>query len=101
VNSDLFKLLYYLIIVHLYACKLCMVAIVVSSESVEVVTCVLMFSFLLSTPDRNRHVPNRHIPLPITRNIEFVFPSGCSRPVPNRSRNGLGVFLTVPDRFYP
>ena len=38
--------------------------------------------FVLSIPDRNRHVPDRSIPFPISRNIEFVFPSGFPVPLP-------------------
>jgi hypothetical protein len=29
--------------------------------------------FVLSIPDRNRHVPNRNISFPISHNIEFIF----------------------------
>ena len=60
--------------------------------------------FKLPLPDRNRHVPDRYVPFPISRNIAFVFPSAYPVPVPgkkNRNRNGLGVFPTVPDRFHP
>ena len=56
--------------------------------------------FKLSLPDRNRHVPDRYVPFPISRNIGSVFPSvfPVSVSVPgkkSRNRNGLGVFPTV------
>ena len=38
--------------------------------------------FVLPLPDRNRHVPIRNIPFPITRNTGFIFPSGL--PVPGK-----------------
>jgi len=37
---------------------------------------------MLPIPDRNQHIPDQNIPLPIFRNIEFVFPSGLSVPAP-------------------
>ena len=41
-----------------------------------------MFRFEFSIPDRNRLIPDRIIPFPISRNIGFVFPSGV--PVPDK-----------------
>jgi len=35
----------------------------------------------LPLPDRNRHVPVRNIPFPISRNTGFVLPSGLLVPV--------------------
>ena len=61
------------------------------------------YRFELPLPDRNRYVPDRYIPFPISRNTAFVFPSAYPVPVPgkkNRNRNGYGVFPTVPDRFH-
>ena len=60
----------------------------------------------LPIPDRNRYVPDRYVPFPISRNIGSVFPSAFPVPVSvpgkkNRNMNGLGVFPTVPDRFQP
>jgi hypothetical protein len=60
---------------------------------IEVVTCVGVPDLKLPIPDRNRHVPDRYVSLPISRNIAFVFPSGfpVPAPVPGRKygcRNG-------------
>jgi hypothetical protein len=62
---------------------------------------VSMFPFCLSTPDRYGHIPDRHIPLPISRNIEFVFPSGCSRPVPGKQKQEQEWFGCFRDRSRP
>jgi hypothetical protein len=37
---------------------------------------------VLPLPDRNRRIPVRNIPFPISRNTGFVFPSGLPVPVP-------------------
>ena len=55
----------------------------------------------LPIPDRNRYVPDRYVPFPISRNIISVFPSAFPIPVSisgkeNRNMNGLGVFPTIP-----
>ena len=42
--------------------------------------------FELSIPDRNRHVPDRYVPFPISRNIAFVFPSAYPVPVPGKKK---------------
>jgi hypothetical protein len=39
------------------------------------------FRFEFSIPDRNRLIPDRIIPFPISRNIGFVFPSGVPVPI--------------------
>ena len=61
------------------------------------------FRFVLPLPDRNRRVPVRNIPFPISRNTGFVFPSGLPVPVPVpdqkiREREWLRHF---PDRSRP
>ena len=63
-----------------------MVAIVASSSLFQVVTYIDVFRFVLPLLDRNRHVPVQNIPFPISRNTEFVFPSG------------LSVLVSVPDQ---
>ena len=55
--------------------------------------------FVLSIPDRNRHVPDRSIPFPISRNIEFVFPSGF--PVPGHIMQEREWLRCFPDRSRP
>ena len=80
-----------------------MVAIVASSSLFQVVTYIDVFRFVLPLPDRNRHVPVRNIPFPISRNTGFVFPSGLPVPVPVpdqkiQEREWLRHF---PDRFHP
>ena len=59
--------------------------------------------FVLSIPDRNRHVPDRSIPFPISRNIEFVFPSGFPVPatVPGHITQEREWLRCFPDRFQP
>jgi hypothetical protein len=65
-----------------------------------VVTSCVDVPVCLSTPDRYRHVPDRYIPLPISCNIEFVFPPGCSRPVPvpGKQKQEQERFGCFPDR---
>jgi hypothetical protein len=61
------------------------------------------FRFVLSIPDRNRHVPDRSIPFPISRNIEFVFPSGFPVPatVPGHIMQEREWLRCFPDRSRP
>jgi hypothetical protein len=70
---------------------------------VEVVISCVDVLVCLSTHDRYRHVPDRYIPLPISRNIEFVFPPGCSRPVPvpGKQKQEQERFVCFPDRSRP
>ena len=60
---------------YMHGCNYCVELIVLSGYMYIDVPV-----FVLSIPDRNRHVPDRSIPFPISRNIEFVFPSGFSVP---------------------
>jgi len=55
--------------------------------------------FVLSIPDRNRHVPGWSIPSLISRNIEFVFPSGF--PVPGHIMLEREWLRCFPDRSRP
>ena len=59
--------------------------------------------FVLSIPDRNRHIPDQSIPFPISRNIEFVFPSGFPVPatVPGRIMQEREWLRCFPDRSRP
>ena len=59
--------------------------------------------FVLSIPDRNRHVPDRSISFPISRNIEFVFPSGFPVPatVPGHIMQEREWLRCFPDRSRP
>ena len=59
--------------------------------------------FVLPLPDRNRHVPVRNIPFPISRNISFVFPSGLPVPVsvPGKKIQEREWLRHFPDRFHP
>ena len=59
--------------------------------------------FVLSIPDRNRHVPDRSIPFPISRNIEFVFPSDFPVPatVPGHIMQEQEWLRCFPDRSRP
>ena len=61
------------------------------------------FRFVLSIPDRNRHVPDRSIPFPISRNIKFVFPSGFPVPatVPSHIMQEREWLRCFPDRSRP
>ena len=58
-------------------------------------------------PDRNRHVPDRTIPFPISRNTDFVFPSDISIPDPVLDKKNVvagmvwGVFQLFPTVFNP
>jgi hypothetical protein len=59
--------------------------------------------FVFPIPDRNRNVPDRNISFPISRNIEFVFPSGCSRSRLNNTGAGTVVMFSrsFPTVFIP
>ena len=83
----------------MYGCNYCVELNVLSGY-------MYCYRFELPLPDRNRYIPDRYIPFPISRNTAFFFLSAypVSVPVPgkkNRNKNGYGVFPTVPDRFQP
>jgi len=59
--------------------------------------------FKLPLPDRNRRVPDRYVPFPISRNIAFVFPSAYPVPVPvsGKKKQEQEWFRCFPDRSRP
>ena len=59
--------------------------------------------FVLPLPDRNRDVPVRNIPFPISRNTGFVFPSGLPVPVsvPGKKIQEREWLRHFPDRSRP
>ena len=58
---------------------------------------------MLPLPDRNRDVPVRNIPFPISRNTGFVFPSGLPVPVsvPDKKIQEREWLRHFPDRSRP
>jgi hypothetical protein len=54
-------------------------------------------------PDRNQLVPDHNIPFSLSRNIEFVFPSGLPAPilVPSQKIQVQEWLERFPDRLHP
>jgi hypothetical protein len=59
--------------------------------------------FVLSIPDRHRQVPDRNNPFPISRNIDFVFPSDLIAlvPIPEKKIQEQERLEYFPDRSRP
>jgi hypothetical protein len=55
---------------------------------------------MLSIPDRNRRVPDRQVPFPISRNIEFIFLSGRF-PLPFPTKNTRTEMVKVFSQPFP
>jgi len=59
------------------------------------------FRFVLPLPNRNRHVPVRNIPFPISHNTGFIFPSDLPIPVPGQKIQEQEWLRHFPDRARP
>jgi len=79
----------------MYGCNYCVELNVLSGY-------MYCYRFELPLPDRNRYIPDRYIPFPISRNTAFVFPSAYPVPVSvpdkKKEQEWLGCF---PDHSWP
>ena len=80
----------------MYGCNYCVELNVLSGY-------MYCYRFELPLPDRNRYIPDRYIPFPISRNTAFVFPSAypVSVPVPDKKKQEQEWLGCFPDRSRP